>query len=264
MPKLTYQIEHAPGRVYGTNSNELLFKEPSSHAVVYSTTTQSAGGIITSKKHTKQVFRGTPTDGVCIATLDEPSSQHQKTPSPLTMEMLGAGGDTSSTKLTLKSPKSTSWLPSLGSSNNDARSFTFNDASYTWSSPTTLKRDTDGRTIARSTTPWFWQVGRGLGSLEVDVPEMGDETERRGVLEVVIGSFVLRWWAGRVAEDEKQSEVTEKKKKEKRRKAEVEKEVAARKKAEAKETAAKSKEEEAKKEGEEARREQEGKPTASL
>lgn len=265
MPKLTYQIEHAPGKVYGTNSNELLFKEPSSHAIVYSTSTHSAGGILTSKKHTKQLFRGDPTSGVCIATLDEPTSpQHNtKSPAPLTMEMHPT------TKLTLQAPKkSTSWLPyssSWSSNGSGSVAFTFDGASYTWITSTRLKRDADGRTIARSTAPWFWQ--RGLGSLEVDVPEMGDEAERRGMLEVAVGTFVLRWWAGRVAEEERAHEAAEKKKREKRQRAEVEKEVAARKKAEQKqenakkkEEAAKGKEEEAVEEGDEARRDQ----TASL
>ncbi|PSS05306.1 hypothetical protein BD289DRAFT_5097 [Coniella lustricola] len=268
MTKLHYRIEYAPGKVYGKNSNELVFKEPSSGAVIYSTATTtvstgSSGGLLSlglssGKKETKkQVFRGPPGEkqgGVCVATLDEPvvgnggangsgkgkgsgnngssqkshSSRHQQDetlelhhhqPGPLgASKEAEAQSPAPSTKLTLRNKSASSWIPnplaSHGGTTNE-HTVQLHEASYTWRGTSSLKRDSDGRAMAKVTGLGVLEgalsgVGLGggkFGELEVDVPEMGDETERLEVLEMVIATFVARWWADRVAEEERAKEV---------------------------------------------------------
>lgn len=220
MAKIIYHVENAPGKVYGKNSNELMFKEPNTHAHIYSTATDN--GILRSTK--KHLFRGPPSEkegGVCVATIDEPSNG--------TLEMHhhhAAGGQEapsssslSSTKLKLK--KTSSWVPLSG---NNLHAVTFRDSTYTWSGKSTLKRDRDGRVVAKVSGSWFWQ-GK-LGDMELDIPEMGDEQERRDTLEMVLASFVLRWWSDKVEEEEKAKEKAAAQKEEK----EVKKAVAKEKK----------------------------------
>lgn len=199
MPRLHYRIENAPGKLYGKNANELVFKEPSSGAVVYSTTTVS--GVMKSTQ--KQLFRGPASEkagGVCVATIDEPSSgtleMHHHHPVP-----------SSPTSSTLKMNKTSSWVPFSGKNNH---AVTFRDAKYTWHGTTQLKRDRDGHVVAELANPWFWQ-GK-LGDLEVDVTSSSAgegggggggaavvvDEEDRDVLEMVLATFVLRWWGEKV------------------------------------------------------------------
>lgn len=208
MPKLTYRIENAPGKVYGKNSNELFFKEPSSDALIYSTTTDSSG--LLKKVVKKQLYRGPPGEkggGLCVATIDEPSRAGGGGTGTETLKMHhhrsgGKGeGETASTRLRLK--KASSWMPLL--SGGDSHGLTFRDERYTWAGGRArLRRDGDGRTMARVAGPWFWE-GK-VGELEVDVPEMGDEDERRDLLEVVLATFVARWWGDKVAGEERARE----------------------------------------------------------
>lgn len=232
MPKLTYRIENAPGKVYGKNSNELVFKEPSSGALVYSTAT--ASGLLKSTK--KQLFRGPPSDkegGVCVATLDEPSGNSGDETLEMHHHKLdGCMAEPASTRLRLK--KTSSWVPLSG---NNLHAVAFRGAGYTWTDKSALKRDGDGRAVARVTGPWFWQ-GK-LGDMAVDIPEMGDEDERRALLEMVLGTFVLRWWGDRAAEEERKRELKRKS------------EEAAQVKAAQKKAAAKGKEEEKQRQEEE-------------
>ncbi|KAF3767376.1 hypothetical protein M406DRAFT_328459 [Cryphonectria parasitica EP155] len=210
MPKLTYTIENAPGKIYGKNSNELIFKEPSSHAIIYSTATTTSGGLLTmgAKKNKKQLFRGPPSEkdgGACVATLDEPASDSAGRDETLEMHHVKLDGSSShgtepaSTRLQIK--KTSSWVPLAG---GDRHAVTFREEGYTWSGKALLKRDRDGRVVARVAGPWFWQ-GK-LGDMEVDVPEMGDEEERRSLLEMVLATFVARWWGERVVGEERAKE----------------------------------------------------------
>lgn len=202
MPRLHYRIGNAPGKLYGKNANELVFKEPSSGAVVYSTSTVS--GVMKSTQ--KQLFRGPASEkagGVCVATIDEPSSgtleMHHHHPVP-----------SSPTSSTLKMNKTSSWVPFSGKNNH---AVTFRDAKYTWHGTTQLKRDRDGHVVAELANPWFWQ-GR-LGDLEVDVTSSSAgegeggggaavvvDEEDRDVLEMVLATFVLRWWGEKVRAEE--------------------------------------------------------------
>ncbi|KAJ4389709.1 hypothetical protein N0V93_007181 [Gnomoniopsis smithogilvyi] len=194
MAKLVYHVENAPGKVYGKNSNELVFKEPNTHANIYTTATDT--GLLRSTK--KHLFRGPPSEkegGVCVATIDEPSN------GTLEMHHHPSGQDASSTSTKLKLKKTSSWVPLSG---NDLHAVTFRDSTYTWSGKSTLKRDRDGRVVAKLSGSWFWQ-GK-LADMELDIPEMGDEEERLETLEMVLASFVLRWWTGKVEEEEKAKE----------------------------------------------------------
>ncbi|KAJ4422274.1 hypothetical protein N0V82_003029 [Gnomoniopsis sp. IMI 355080] len=236
MAKIVYHVENAPGKVYGKNSNELVFKQPNTNANIYTTATDT--GLLRSTK--KHVFRGSPNEkegGVCIATIDEPSNG--------TLEMhhhpTGQEAPSSSTKLKLK--KTSSWVPLSG---NNLHAVTFRDSTYTWSGKSTLKRDRDGRVVAKLTGSWFWQ-GK-LADMELYIPEeVGNEEERRETLEMVVASFVLRWWSDKVEEEEKAKERAAAQKEQK----EVKKAVAKEKK-EAKQEEVKKhkKEEEVKKLGE--------------
>lgn len=229
MAKIIYHVENAPGKVYGKNSNELIFKEPNTHAHIYSTATDT--GLLRSTK--KHLFRGPPSEkegGVCVATIDEPSN------GTLEMHHHPAGSQDApspSTKLKLK--KTSSWVPLSG---NNLHAVTFRDSTYTWSGKSTLKRDRDGCVVAKITGSWFWQ-GK-LGDMELDIPEMGDEEERRDTLEMVLASFVLRWWTDKVEEEEKAKEKAAAQKEEK----EVKKAVAKEKKEVKLEEVKKQKEEE--------------------
>lgn len=213
MPKVTYHIDNAPGKVYGKNSNELIFKEPATHAHIYTTATDT--GLLRSTK--KHLFRGPPSlkeGGVCVATIDDPSHG--------TLEMYHhhpASQDPppSSTKLKLKN--TSSWVPFSGS---NGHAVTFRDSTYTWSGKSMLKRDRDGRVVAKISGSWFWQ-GK-LADIEVDIPEMGDEEERRETLEMVLASFVLRWWSDKVEEEAKAKEKKEAQKEQKEVKTAVAKE----------------------------------------
>ncbi|CAN8102981.1 unnamed protein product [Discula destructiva] len=229
MSKVTYHIENAPGKIYGKNSNELIFKEPASNAHIYTTATDT-GLLRATKKH---LFRGPPSEkdgGVCIATIDEPSHS--------TLEMHHHHSDptgdaaprTTTTKLKLV--KKSSWVPLSGSSGH---SLTFRDSTYTWSSnKSTLTRDRDSAVVARVTGGWFFQ-GK-LADIEVDVPEDvvggdgdGDdikEEARRDTLEMVLASFVQRWWGDKVEEETRARE----KKEAAREQKEVQKAVAREKK----------------------------------
>lgn len=228
MPKLTYRIENAPGKIYGKNENELMFREPTSGAVVYSTTT--ASGMMKSTK--KQLFRGPVSEkegGFCVATIDEPHSgtlemhhHHVQSPSIATTAAAkaddGEDATTTTTSSTLKMKKTSSWVPFSGKNNH---AVTFRDAKYTWSGTTQLKRDSDGHVVAKVAGPWFWQ-GK-LGDMEVDITSSsssatgGEEgeivkteaVEDREVLEMVLATFVLRWWGEKVKAEE---EAREKKK----------------------------------------------------
>lgn len=219
MPKLTYRIENAPGKIYGKNANELVFKEPSSGAVVYSTTT--ASGVLKSTK--KQLFRGPVSEkdgGVCVATIDEPSSgilemHHHHVQSPQAAATAAAMAEdrddptTITTSSTLKMKKTSSWVPFSGKNNH---AVTFHDARYTWSGTTQLKRDCDGHIVAKVAGPWFWQ-GK-LGEMEVDITSFPSSSsgkggtvgtgpdEDRDVLEMVLATFVLRWWGEKIKAEE--------------------------------------------------------------
>lgn len=205
MSKVSYHIENAPGKIYGKNSNELIFKEPTSNAHIYTTATDT-GLLRATKKH---LFRGPPSEkegGVCVATIDEPSASNHgggtlemhHHPVTTTTNATEAAA-VASTKLKLT--KTTSWMPTLlvGDSNH---SVTFRGTTYTWSGKATLKRDRDSRVVAHVTGGWFFQ-GK-LADIEVDVPEdvEGEDVQegRRETLEMVLASFALRWWAGKVEE----------------------------------------------------------------
>lgn len=246
MPKLTYRIENAPGKVYGKNSNELVFKEPSSNALIYSTATDSTG--LLTKTTKKQLYRGPPSEkegGVCVATIDEPSHaadgsgggktetlemhhhhHHQKQARDSSEGGEDKGSEESSSKLRVK--KTSSWVPLV--SGGDSHALTFRGAGYTWTGGRTrLRRDADGRTMARVMGPWFWESK--VGELEVDVPEMGDEDERRDLLEVVLATFVARWWGDKAAGEARAREA-KRVQAEKKKVKEGEKRVAAKEKAE--------------------------------
>lgn len=235
MAKLIYHVENAPGKVYGKNSNELVFKEPNTHAHIYTTTTDT--GLLRSTK--KHLFRGPPSEkegGICVATIDEPSH------GTLEMHHHSAGQDAtpSSTKLKLK--KTSSWVPLSGNNNH---AVTFRDSTYTWSGKSTLKRDRDGRVVAKISGSWFWQ-GK-LADMEVDIPEMGDEEERRETLEMVLASFVLRWWSDKVEDEERAKQKKEAQKEQRQVKNAVAKE---KKEAKQEEVKKQKEEEEVKKLGE--------------
>lgn len=226
MSKIIYHIENAPGKIYGKNSNELIFKEPTSNVHIYSTATDT-GLLRATKKH---LFRGPPSEkegGVCVATIDEPSASNH---GGGTLEMhhhpatAATGGGDASTKLKLT--KTTSWVPNLLPGAAPNHSVTFRGTTYTWSGKATLKRDRDGRAVARVTGGWFFQ-GK-LADIELDVPEDdgGGEEGRRETLEMVLASFVLRWWADKVEEAARAAEKKEAAKEQK----EVKKAVAMEKK----------------------------------
>lgn len=228
MAKIVYHVENAPGKVYGKNNNELVFKEPNTHAQIYTTATDT--GLLRSTK--KHLFRGPPDrkeGGVCIATIDEPSN------GTLEMHHHPAGQDAPSSSTKLKLKKTSSWVPLSG---NNLHAVTFRDNTYTWSGKSTLKRDRDGRVVAKLSGSWFWQ-GK-LADMELDIPEMGDEEERRETLEMALASFVLRWWSDKVEEEEKAKEKAAAQKEQK----EVKKAVAREKKEAKQEEVKKQKEEE--------------------
>lgn len=206
MPKLTYQVENAPGRIYGKNSNELVFKEPSANAVIYSTSTET-GWVKSTKKH---LWRGQPSEkdgGICIATIDEPSNatlavHPSRTAEPTTTEEAESGSAAGDEKAKLKL-KST-WF---GSNN---RTVTFRGVTYTWTGTSKIT-DKDGKVVAKMAKPWFYQ-GK-LGDLEIDVEE-GDEG--REVLEMVLATYVQRWWEDKVKAEKAAEEAKEQKAKEKK------------------------------------------------
>lgn len=202
MPKLTYQVENAPGWIYGKNSNELVFKEPTTNAVIYSTSTET-GWVKSTKKH---LWRGRPSEkdgGICIATIDEPSNAtlavHPSRTAESTEETESAAADEKA-KLKLKS----TWF---GSNN---RTVTFRDVTYTWTGTSKIT-DKDGKVVAKISKPWFYQ-GK-LGDLEIDVDE-GDEG--REVLEMVLATYVQRWWEEKVKAEKAAEEAKEQKAKEKK------------------------------------------------
>lgn len=202
MPKLTYQVENAPGRIYGKNSNELVFKEPSANAVIYSTSTET-GWVKSTKKY---LWRGQPSEkdgGICIATIDEPShatlAVHPSRTAEPAEEAESAAADEKA-KLKLKS----TWF---GSNN---RTVTFRDVTYTWTGTSKIT-DKDGKVVAKMAKPWFYQ-GK-LGDLEIDVDE-GDEG--REVLEMVLATYVQRWWEEKVKAEKAADEAKEQKAKEKK------------------------------------------------
>lgn len=205
MPKLTYQVENAPGRIYGKNSNELVFKEPSANAVIYSTSTET-GWVKSTKKH---LWRGKPGEkegGICIATIDEPSSATLAVHPSRTAEAKSEEADGSpaaadeKAKLKLKS----TWF---GSNN---RTVTFRDVTYTWTGTSKIT-DKDGKVVAKMAKPWFYQ-GK-LGDLEIDIDD-GDEG--REVLEMVLATYVQRWWEDKVKAEKAAEEAKEQKAKEKK------------------------------------------------
>ncbi|KAL2289508.1 hypothetical protein FJTKL_01778 [Diaporthe vaccinii] len=202
MPKLTYQVENAPGRIYGKNSNELVFKEPSANAVIYSTSTET-GWVKSTKKH---LWRGKPSDkdgGICIATIDEPSHATLAVHPSRTAEQPAAEeAEPADEKAKLKL-KST-WF---GSNN---RTVTFRGVTYTWTGTSKIT-DKDGKVVAKMAKPWFYQ-GK-LGDLELDVDE-GDEG--REVLEMVLATYVQRWWEDKVRAEKAAEEAKEQKAKEKK------------------------------------------------
>lgn len=266
MPQLTYRIENAPGKIYGKNANELVFKEPSSGAVVYSTTT--ASGVLKSKK--KQLFRGPVSEkdgGICVATIGDPSNgtlqmhHHFVESYPATDAAAEAGEEdtptTNVTSSTLKMKKTSSWVPFSGKNNH---AVTFRDAKYTWNGTTQLKRESDGHVVAKVAGPWFWQ-GK-LGDMEVDITsssaslssssadnEEGKTVventldEDREVLEMVLATFVLRWWGEKVKAEEEAREKKKQLEKEKHEK-ELEKKAIASQKKEQEEKKKKMQEEE--------------------
>lgn len=261
MPQLTYRIENAPGKIYGKNSNELVFKEPFSGAVVYATAT--ASGMLKSTK--KQLFRGPASEkdgGVCVATIGEPGSgtlemhHHHIQPAPSTTTAAAVAEDredlnskmttttttTAITSSTLKMKKTSSWVPFSGKNNH---AVTFRDAKYTWSGTTQLKRDSDNHVVAKVAGPWLWQ-GK-LGDMEVDIPSSsssssgkaenvvaahGGADKDREILEMCLATFVLRWWGEKVKAEE---EARQKKKQldEQKREKELEKQALASQKKEA-------------------------------
>jgi hypothetical protein len=203
MPKLTYQVDNAPGRIYGKNSNELVFKEPSANAVIYSTSTET-GWVKSTRKH---LWRGQPSEkdgGICIATIDEPSNatlavhpSRTAEPSGGTEEPAAAATDEKA-KLKLKS----TWF---GSNN---RTVTFRDVTYTWTGTSKIT-DKDGKVVAKMAKPWFYQ-GK-LGDLEIDV---GEGDEGREVLEMVLATYVQRWWEEKVKAEKAAEEAKDQKAKE--------------------------------------------------
>lgn len=207
MPKLTYQVENAPGRIYGKNSNELVFKEPSKNAVIYSTSTET-GWVKSTKKH---LWRGQPAEkdgGICIATIDEPTTHatlavhpsRTAEPPAASEEAEPAAPADETEKLKLKS----TWF---GSNN---RTVAFRGVTYTWTG-TSKVTDGDGKVVAKMAKPWFYQ-GK-LGDLEVDVEE-GDGG--REVLEMVLATYVQRWWEDKVKAEKAAEEAKEQKAKEKK------------------------------------------------
>lgn len=202
MPKLTYQVENAPGRIFGKNSNELVFKEPSANAVIYSTSTET-GWVKSTKKY---LWRGQPSEkdgGICIATIDEPShatlAVHPSRTAEPAEEAESAAADEKA-KLKLKS----TWF---GSNN---RTVTFRDVTYTWTGTSKIT-DKDGKVVAKMAKPWFYQ-GK-LGDLEIDIDD-GDEG--REVLEMVLATYVQRWWEEKVKAEKAAEEAKEQKAKEKK------------------------------------------------
>lgn len=200
MSKLTYRVENAPGRIYGKNSDELVFKEPTKNAVIYSTSTGS-GWLKNTRKH---LWRGSPSEkegGICIATIDEPShatlAVHPARTSE-TEDSIDTNHDTARLKL------KTTWF---GSNN---RTVAFGGVTYTWTGTSKIT-DKDGNVVARMEKPWFFQ-GK-LGDLEIDI-EHGDEG--REVLEMVLATYVQRWWEEKVKAEKAKEEAKEQKSKEKK------------------------------------------------
>lgn len=203
MPKLTYQVENAPGRIYGKNSNELVFKEPSANAVIYSTSTET-GWVKSTKKH---LWRGKPSDkdgGICIATIDEPSSATLAVHPSRTAETKSEEADSTATDEKAKLKLKSTWF---GSNN---RTVTFRDVTYTWTGTSKIT-DKDGKVVAKMAKPWFYQ-GK-LGDLEIDIDD-GDEG--REVLEMVLATYVQRWWEEKVKAEKAAEEAKEQKAKEKK------------------------------------------------
>lgn len=213
MPKVTYTVENAPGRIYGKNASELVFKEPESGAVNYSTSTTS--GLLKSTK--KQLYRGPPgekDDGICIATIDEPTKgtltvvHHTTTADP---EEGSEGNTEGEDKSEDKSEHNTEHLKLKSTwfgSNN--RTVTFKNVQYTWTGTTKIT-DKDGKIVAQMAKPWFFQ-GK-LGDIEVDV---ADGEEGQEVLEMVLATYVQRWWEDKLKAEEAAKEAKEQKAKEKK------------------------------------------------
>ncbi|KAG8157020.1 hypothetical protein KVR01_013010 [Diaporthe batatas] len=207
MPKLTYQVENAPGRIYGKNANELVFKEPSANAVIYSTSTET-GWVTSTRKHLWRGKAGAKEkDGaICIATIDEPSPTSSTAtlavhPSRTAETAPDEAESDETEKLRLKS----TWF---GSNN---RTVTFRGVTYTWTGTSKIT-DRDGKIVARMAKPWFYQ-GK-LGDLEVDLDDGGDGG--REVLEMVLATYVLRWWEDKVRAEKAAEEAKEQKAKEKK------------------------------------------------
>ena len=200
MPKLTYRVENAPGRIYGKNSDELVFKEPTRNATIYSTSTE-AGWLKSTRKH---LWRGQPSEkegGICIATIDEPSNATLAVHPARTSESEDTTETSSdTTRLKLK----TTWFGS------DNRTVTFQGVTYTWTGTSKIT-DKDGHVVARMEKPWFFQ-GK-LGDLEIDIE---DGNEGREVLEMVLATYVQRWWEEKVKAEKAKEEAKEQKAKEKK------------------------------------------------
>lgn len=200
MPKLTYRVENAPGRIYGKNSNELVFKEPAKDAVIYSTSTES-GWLKNTRKH---LWRGPSSEkegGICIATIDEPSHATLTVHPARTSETEDSiDTDHDTTRLKLK----TTWF---GSNN---RTVTFGGVTYTWTGTSKIT-DKDGKVVAHMEKPWFFQ-GK-IGDLEVDIVH-GDEG--REVLEMLLATYVQRWWEEKVKSEKAKEEAKEQTSKEKK------------------------------------------------
>ncbi|KUI64891.1 hypothetical protein VM1G_01207 [Cytospora mali] len=221
MSKLIYRVENAPGRIYGKNSDELVFKEPTRDAVIYSTSTKS-GWLKNTRKH---LWRGLPSEkegGICIATIDEPIHATLAVHPARTSETEDSTDTTSdTTRLKLK----TTWFGS------NSRTVTFSGVTYTWTGTSKIT-DKDGNVVARMTKPWFFQ-GK-LGDLEIDIEH--DDENGRQVLEMVLATYVQRWWEEKVKAEKAKEEAKEQKTREK-------------KAAQATQTAAESQKEVEKKEG---------------
>ncbi|KAI3401803.1 hypothetical protein diail_8181 [Diaporthe ilicicola] len=203
MPKLTYTVANAPGRIYGKNSNELVFKEPSANAVIYSTSTET-GWVKSTKKH---LWRGQPGEkegGICIATIDEPSNATLAVHPSRTAEAGEADDESAPSDEKAKLKLKSTWF---GSNN---RTVTFRGVTYTWTGTSKIT-DKDGKVVAKMAKPWFYQ-GK-LGDLEVDIDD-GDEG--REVLEMVLATYVQRWWEQKVTAERAAEEAKEQKNKEKK------------------------------------------------
>lgn len=228
MPKVTFLVAHPPGLIYGSDGSELVFRDPATNATVYCTATATTGVLRrTTRKH---LFRGpvaTEKDGaaVRVAAVDAPTAGTVE----LAPEALAAPEDDAEGKdgaedapITLKLKK-----PWFSSAN---RTVEFRGETYTWQGATRAT-DGKGKVVARLREPWFYQ-GK-VGDLEVEVGEDGveggevNQEKDREVLEMVLATYVARWWEEKVKEEEAKKEEKELKDKEakaKKEKVKVEKE----------------------------------------